>query len=90
MKGGPELRGLRGQHPKQHGCVQARFEVLADIPDPLKVGLFATPATYTAYIRFSNGAHHDDTKPDTHGMAIKLTDISGRSAHRSHLGEEWR
>ena len=31
---------LRGQHPKQHGCVRAEFEVLADIPDRLKVGYF--------------------------------------------------
>jgi catalase len=68
----------RGQHHKQHGCVFARFEVLADIPDEYKVGLFATPATYTAYIRFSNGAQLDDAKPDIHGMAIKLTGVAGQ------------
>src|SRR2546429_500867 len=67
-----------GQHPKQHGCVKARFEVLADIPDRLKVGLFAKPATYDAYVRFSNGKQSDDTKRDVHGMAIKLTGIPGR------------
>src|SRR4051812_1228309 len=25
--------GRRGQHPKQHGCVWAHFEVLTDIPE---------------------------------------------------------
>ena len=70
--------GQRGQHFKQHGCVKAQFEVLADIPDKLKVGLFAKPASYTAYVRFSNGRQLDDTNPDIHGMAIKLTGVPGR------------
>jgi hypothetical protein len=70
--------GRRGQHFKQHGCVRAQFEVLADVPDQFKIGLFAKPATYSAYIRFSNGGELDDTKPDIHGMAIKLTGVSGR------------
>ncbi|WP_407530467.1 hypothetical protein [Methylobacterium oryzisoli] len=67
----------RGQHPKQHGCVWARFEVLDDIPPAYQVGLFAKPGTYTAYIRFSNGAQRDDRSPDIHGMAIKLTGVDG-------------
>src|SRR3954469_24838765 len=71
-------RDRRGQHPKHHGCVAAHFEVLADIPDEYQVGLLATPATYTAYIRLSNGAQIDDTKPDVHGMAIKLTGVPGQ------------
>ncbi|WP_245460500.1 catalase [Rhizobium leguminosarum] len=70
--------GLRGQHYKQHGCVFATFEVLADLPERLKIGVFAKPKAYTAYIRFSNGAQLDDTKPDIHGMAIKLTGVAGR------------
>jgi hypothetical protein len=79
MRGEAKLHGLRGQHPKQHGCVRARFEVLPDLPDRLKVGLFAKPAAYTAYVRFSNGRMlDDDNKPDTHGMAIKLTGVEGR------------
>jgi len=41
----------RGQHPKQHGTVRAKFEVLGDIPPEYKVGLFAKPATYDALIR---------------------------------------
>jgi hypothetical protein len=70
--------GQRGQHYKAHGCVKATFEVLADIPDRYKVGLFAKPGTYTAYIRYSNGKEVDDTKGDVHGMAVKLTGVPGQ------------
>lgn len=69
--------GRRGQHYKHHGCVWARFEVLDDIPERYKVGLFAKPRAYTAYIRFSNGAQMQDGNRDIHGMAIKLTDVDG-------------
>ncbi len=70
----------RGQHPKMHGCVEARFEVAADIPANLKVGLFAEAKTYRAYMRFSNGKETDDTKKDVHGLAIKLLCVPGQKA----------
>jgi hypothetical protein len=62
----------RGEHPKQHAGLWAQFEVRRDIPPELRVGLFATPGRYTALVRFSNGRSFDDTKPDVHGMAIKV------------------
>ncbi|MBS0519839.1 MAG: catalase family protein [Proteobacteria bacterium] len=68
----------RGQHPKPHGCVRARFEVLADIPDACKVGLFARPGTYDALIRFSNGPQRTDRDRGAQGMAIKLLGVPGR------------
>src|SRR5471032_3026691 len=68
----------RGQHPKQHGCVRATFQVLADMPAEYKVGLFATPATYGALIRFSNGPQTEDREPGPQGMAIKLIGVPGR------------
>ena len=69
----------------------------ADLPDRLKVGLFARPATYTAYIRFSNSREKaDDTKPDVHGMAIKLTEVTLSMLYRNtddpdnpHGGAMW-
>ena len=67
----------RGQHIKQHGCVQADFTVLDEIPEDLKTGLFAAPASYSAYIRFSNGGKMDDRIPDIHGVAIKLLGVPG-------------
>ncbi len=68
----------RGQHPKQHGCVRATFQVLDNIPTHYKVGLFAKPALYDALIRFSNGPQEDDRQPGPQGMAIKLIGVPGR------------
>src|SRR5271166_4996452 len=65
------------QHPKQHGCVRARFVVAKGLADELRHGLFAQERAYDAWIRFSNGSQRDDRKPDAHGMAIKLMDVAG-------------
>lgn len=48
---------LRGVHPKDHGCVNAVFEVLECLPKELQVGLFKhCGKKYEAVIRFSNAA----------------------------------
>jgi len=80
MKNVPRLKGRRGQHPKHHGCVVATFTVNPDIPNELKQGLFRSPGTYQAVIRFSNGGNDEDTKPDVHGMAVKLVGVRGERA----------
>src|SRR5262245_57221630 len=72
----------RDQHPKQHGCVRAKFIIepnLASIENGRYcVGLFRDAGkSYDAWIRFSNGGSKDDTKPDAHGMAIKLMGVEG-------------
>jgi hypothetical protein len=67
----------RAQHPKSHGCVRARFEVRNDIPTEFQHGLFATPATYDALIRFSSAQAEDDKGGDAHGMAVKLWNVPG-------------
>jgi hypothetical protein len=70
---------MRDAHAKGHGCVKAQFTVASDLPDALRTGVFAEPRTYTAWIRFSNGAGtpHDDHSGDGRGMAIKLTGVAG-------------
>jgi hypothetical protein len=62
----------RGEHPKQHAGVWAIVDVDANIPEKMRVGLFAKPGRYTALVRFSNGRGPDDTKPEVHAMAIKV------------------
>jgi hypothetical protein len=71
---------LRGQHPKAHGCVEAEFTVLPDIPSELKVGIFQDPKSYKTLIRFSNGKSASDLDPDVHGMAIKVSGVKGKKA----------
>ena len=73
----------RGQHPKQHGCVRAEFIVEPDLPEMLRHGVFRESRTYSALIRFSNGRQRDDSKPDVHGMAIKLLGVEGEKVLES-------
>ena len=70
---------MRDAHAKGHGCVRAQFTVQPNIPEPLQVGVFAQEKSYSAWIRFSNGAGtpHDDAAGDGRGMAIKLMGVPG-------------
>lgn len=75
----PTGRALRDAHPKMHGCAAARFEVLDGLPADLRKGLFATPHTYAAWVRFSNGSGtpQGDEAGDGRGMAVKLMGVAG-------------
>ncbi|UWR05419.1 hypothetical protein K3740_19290 (plasmid) [Ruegeria conchae] len=70
-------RRLRAQHGRSHGCVKATFTIRDDLPERLRHGLFEKAESYSAAVRFSNGAHLDDRKTDAHGMAVKLFDVPG-------------
>jgi uncharacterized membrane protein len=76
----PSASGLvsRGQHAKQHGCVQAKFVVASDMPEEMRFGVFKDPGkTFDAWVRFSNARKRDDREPGGHGMAIKLLNVCG-------------
>jgi len=47
---------FRDAHRKAHGCVQSTFTVLPNLPPAVAQGLFATPRSYNAVIRYSNGS----------------------------------
>jgi hypothetical protein len=81
-------RFLRGVHPKDHGCVEAKFTVLESLADEHRVGLFVEPGRqFDAWIRFSNAApivSPDSTLSEagaaghgSRGMAVKVTGVSG-------------
>ena len=83
-------RVLRGVHPKDHGCVTAKFEVRSDLPAEYTVGVFQPGASYDAFIRFSNAdvavradsPENSETGNREHGsrgMAIKLMGVKGES-----------
>ena len=75
-----ENRPLRGFHAKIHAGFIAEFQVLADLPEHTRHGVFAAPRTFPAVVRFSNGASHinPDRKPEPRGIAIKLIGVEGR------------
>ena len=75
----------RSQHPKGHSVVQSTFRV-HELPEEYRVGLFANPLCYAAWIRFSNGRELDDRKPDIHGMAIKLLEVPGEKLAPDETG----
>lgn len=78
----------RGAHAKQHGCLDATFEVRDDIPEEFRRGVAATPRSFPAKIRFSNGSEEiqPDRTGDGRGLAIKLEGVEGQRL-RDDLGE---
>jgi Catalase len=72
-------RAFRDAHRKAHGCVNATFTVLGNLPGPVSQGLFSAPKSYNSVVRFSNGsgASADDNTGDGRGMAIKVLGVPG-------------
>lgn len=73
-------RYLRDAHAKAHGCVKAEVQVLPDLTQALRQGVFSEPGkTWQATMRLSNGNAYPqfDSIRDARGMAIKLHDVPG-------------
>lgn len=71
-------RFLRDAHAKAHGCVKADVQVLPDLAQDLRRGVFSEPGKFwQATIRLSNGNAYPqfDSIRDARGMAIKLLDV---------------
>lgn len=72
----------RALHRKQLLALHAKFEVLPGLPAHARHGLFASPGTYDAWVRLSNGGtdRAPDVTPDIRGFAIKVRGVSGPGA----------
>jgi hypothetical protein len=70
----------RALHGKANLGARATFTVLPDLPAHARVGLFAEPKTYAAYVRYSNGAgkRQSDRVGDVRGMAVKVLGVKGQ------------
>jgi catalase len=65
----------RAQHGKMlAGTKNAEFQVLPDIPDDLRIGLFQPGKSYPAHARFSNASsiEQPDSARDLRGVAIRV------------------
>lgn len=74
-------RYLRDAHAKAHGCVKAEVQVLPDLTQALRQGVFSEPGkTWQATMRLSNGNAYPqfDSIRDARGMAIKLHNVPGK------------
>lgn len=77
---------LRNDHAKSHGLVWGEFSVENNIPELLKVGVFAQSKTYPVWVRFSSAAPvqkrgklSSDLEPDARGMVVLQKVFKGRA-----------
>ncbi|MDG3576400.1 catalase family protein [Rhizobium sp. YJ-22] len=70
---------MRAVHAKSHGLLQARLEVLDDLPPELAQGIFAKPGNHDAIIRLSTspGDLLHDGISTARGLALKILDVEG-------------
>lgn len=64
---------------RQTAFLQADFIVPDGLPDAHRVGIFAAPRTYAAWIRFANAGSESDSERDIRGMAIRLDNVDGEN-----------
>lgn len=69
----------RFNQARASGCMDAEFIVPADLPEALKVGLFAQAGTYAARLRFANATSDDDSEKDIRGLSIKVRGVAGEN-----------
>jgi hypothetical protein len=62
---------------RQTALLQAELIVPDGLPEPHRVGLFAVPRTYPAWIRFANAGSDTDKERDIRGMSIQITNVDG-------------
>lgn len=67
----------RFNQAKSLGCFNGKFTVNDALPDDLKVGLFARPASYKASFRFANASTLDDSEKDLRGLSIRVQNVPG-------------
>ena len=65
----------RFNQARETACVDAEFTVLDDLRPEHRVGLFATPRTYAASIRFANAASTSDRERDIRGMSVRVIGV---------------
>jgi len=61
------------------GCVRAEFTVLDTVAPEHRVGIFAAPRVYDAWIRFANASSQSDREKDVRGMAVRISGVTGEN-----------
>lgn len=69
----------RFNQPRHAGCVHAEFTVLDGLSDRLRVGLFAQPRTYLAFLRFASASSTSDRERDIRGLSIRVMNVEGEN-----------
>jgi hypothetical protein len=69
----------RFNQARHTACLDAEFTVLDGLPGEHRVGLFAVPRTYQAWIRFANASSATDRDADIRGMSIRVSPVTGEN-----------
>lgn len=72
-------RGMRAVHAKCHGLLNGEMQTLADLPEKLAQGVFATAGSVPVVIRLSTspGDVLGDTVSTPRGFALKMLGVKG-------------
>jgi hypothetical protein len=73
---GPVQRFNQG---RAAGCVSAQFTVLDTIAPEHRVGIFAAPRTYDAWVRFASASSQSDREKDVRGIAMRVSGVTGEN-----------
>lgn len=71
---------LRAGNTKTYGVVRARFEILPDLPESLRAGLFGTSREYPAWVRFAGPGPLATPDIDNNGIlsiGVKVMGVPG-------------
>jgi hypothetical protein len=76
-RGGAASRAL---HAVGQAGLEGELTIRSDLPEYARVGLFAEPNSFRAYVRFSNGAGRPqpDRNPAVRGVGIKVVGVPGK------------
>jgi hypothetical protein len=72
---------VRDAHAKGYGVVRGEVDILSGLPPEYAQGIYASPGTHGALIRFSNGSPHagaDARLGTSVGLALKMFDVPGK------------
>jgi catalase len=69
----------RFNQARHTACLDAEFTVLPGLAAAHRVGVFAQPRTYPAWIRFANASSESDTERDIRGMSLRLSPVAGQN-----------
>lgn len=84
-----QRRAVRFAHAKGYGIVRASVEIDSGLAPEYAQGIYATPATYEAVIRFSNGIGHlgpDAMLGPIFGIGLKYFNVPGHSIIEKEAG----
>jgi len=83
--------GTSATHAKSHGVVTGTVTVPDDLPPELAQGMFASPATYEAVVRYASepGQIDPDTARRARGLALKVLDVPGEKLEPGWTSQDW-